>query len=233
MAALLSPATGIIDSHNLMVTMLGEAESKNTIVSYGSKVVGGKASLDCDCPELQIQSEDGDVLTLQCSVIINASGIHASDVAHRISGIDPRKIPKTYLSKGNYFALSGKSPAARLVYPIPQPGGLGVHLTIDLAGRARFGPDVEETEKLNYDVNPQRAEKFYSQVRKFFPGLRDGSLTPDYAGIRPRLTTATGGFRDFLVDTNHGGRLINLFGIESPGLTSAPALARYVSRFVR
>ena len=156
----------------------------------------------------------------------------AQAVARTIDGMPADKIPPLFLAKGNYFSLSVRSPFSRLVYPMPAPGGLGVHLTLDLAGQARFGPDVEWVETIDYDVDPRRAESFYAAIRTYWPDLPDGALQPAYAGIRPKIARPGGSSTDFLIQTerDHGVRgLVNLFGIESPGLTASLAIAEEIA----
>jgi L-2-hydroxyglutarate oxidase LhgO len=163
--------------------------------------------------------------------VINATGHQAIALARTCEAIVEEKIPKAYLAKGNYFSLAGRSPFSRLIYPVPEPGGLGVHLTLDLGMQARFGPDVEWVQTEDYNVNPQRAEVFYQAIRKYWPGLKDESLQPAYAGIRPKIVPQGAADADFQVQgpAEHGiNGLVNLFGIESPGLTASLALAEWV-----
>jgi L-2-hydroxyglutarate oxidase LhgO len=172
-------------------------------------------------------------MRLKANVLVNSAGLDAPDLARRIGGLDPAQVPRPYYCKGNYYTLSGRSPFARLIYPVPEQAGLGVHVTVDLAGACRFGPDVEWVETLDYDVDPRRAEAFYAAVRTYWPGLPDGALAPGYAGIRPKLAPAGAPAADFIVQgpAAHGvPGLVNLFGIESPGLTASPALAEEVAQ---
>jgi L-2-hydroxyglutarate oxidase LhgO len=162
---------------------------------------------------------------------VNSAGLSAPDLAREIAGMPAERVPGAYYAKGNYFTLSGRSPFSRLIYPVPVPGGLGVHLTIDLGGQARFGPDVQWIDAINYTVDPARADSFYAAVRTYWPDLQDGALQPGYAGIRPKITPRGAPAQDFVVQgpQTHGVRgLINLFGIESPGLTASLAIADYV-----
>ena len=226
-SALLSPATGIIDSHAFMLALQGDAENSGAVTAFLSPVIGGRVVRD----GLEIDVGGTDPTTLCCRLLVNSTGLHAPGFAARIAGMPSDRIPTAYYAKGNYFTLSGHSPFSRLIYPVPVPGGLGVHLTIDLAGQARFGPDVQWIDTIDYAVDPTRAEGFYAAVRKYWPALKDGALQPGYAGIRPKIVPRGAPAQDFLVQgpQTHGVRgLINLFGIESPGLTASLALADYV-----
>ena len=226
--ALYSPATGIIDSHSFMLALLGQAESRGATLVTESRVT--RLSLERDGILIGINGEEP---ALRASTLINSAGIFAPDVARLIEGGFPaRHIPQRYFAKGNYFTLTGHSPFERLVYPIPEPGGLGVHLTLDLAGRARFGPDVQWVEDYEYSVEPSRAEKFYAAIRTYWPDLADGALQPAYAGIRPKISGPNEAAPDFRVDgpETHGiPGIVNLFGIESPGLTASLALAELIA----
>jgi L-2-hydroxyglutarate oxidase LhgO len=227
-AAVLSPSTGIVDSHGLMRALLGDAEQKSAALAVCSPLLGG-------CIEARgIVLEIGGARPsrLRAGIVINAAGLSAPQVAAALTGFPAALLPPAYYAKGSYFALSGRSPFSKLVYPLPQPGGLGVHLTLDLAGQARFGPDVEWLASFNaetdYAVDPARAEGFYAEIRRYWPGLPDGALVPAYAGIRPKIVGANDAAADFVVQgpVEHGvPGLVNLFGIESPGLTSCLALA--------
>jgi L-2-hydroxyglutarate oxidase LhgO len=226
-AALHSPSTGIIDSHGLMLSYLGEAEAAGAMLALKSPVLGG--ALQDDGFALEVGGAAP--MRLDCRYLVNAAGLEAQAIAARLAGFDPARIPPRHLAKGNYFVLAGKAPFRHLIYPVPEPGGLGVHLTLDLAGSARFGPDVEWIERVDYDVDPRRAEVFYGAVRRYWPGLPDGALLPGYAGIRTKVKLPGAATEDFLVQgpTQHGvPRLVNLFGIESPGLTASLALADLV-----
>jgi L-2-hydroxyglutarate oxidase LhgO len=170
-------------------------------------------------------------MTLACELLVNAAGLDAPAIARVIEGMPIEKIPQAWLAKGNYFSCSKKAPFSRLIYPVPEPGGLGVHLTLDMAGQARFGPDVEWVDHIDYEVNPARAERFYPAIRKYWPTLPDGALMPSYSGMRPKIVPPAVASQDFLIQGpgDHGvGGLINLFGIESPGLTSSLAIADHV-----
>lgn len=228
-AALLSPSTGIIDSHGLMLAFQGEAEDHGAMLALGSPVLRGAATND----GIVIQTGGQDPMQLKARLVVNAAGLSAQRIAASIQGIRPESVPGCYYAKGNYFILSGmKPPFSRLIYPVPEPGGLGTHVTIDLGGQMRFGPDVEWIDAIDYAVDPARGEKFYAAVRRYWPGLPDGAIQPGYAGIRPKLSPSGGKADDFVI---HGPEqtglpgLINLFGIESPGLTASLALGEYVA----
>ena len=227
-AALLSATTGILDSHAFMLALQGEAEHSGAVFVFRSPVTGGRVSDG----GIELSVGGADPMRLRCRLLVNAAGLNAPAVARSLAGMPERFIPPTYYAKGNYFTLSGRSPFSRLIYPVPVPGGLGVHLTIDLGGQARFGPDVEWIDRIDYSVDPRRADSFYAAVRRYWPGLHDGALQPGYAGIRPKIVPRGAPGQDFTVQTRqtHGiPGLINLFGIESPGLTSAIALGGYVA----
>lgn len=223
-AALLSPATGILDSHGYMLALLGEAEGAGAVLAVGSPVVGGR--VDDDGLRLGIGGEAP--LELTCRLVVNAAGLGAHSVAAALEGFPNDRLPPRGLAKGNYFALAQRPPFTRLVYPLPEAAGLGVHYTRDLAGAGRFGPDVEWIDRIDYSVDPARCERFYAAVRRYWPGLRDGALVPAYAGIRPKISAPGAPAADFLIQgpEAHGvPGLVNLFGFESPGLTASLAIA--------
>ncbi|HEX4171539.1 MAG TPA: NAD(P)/FAD-dependent oxidoreductase [Acetobacteraceae bacterium] len=226
-SALLSPMTGIIDSHAFMLALQGDAENAGAVAAFFSPVAGGRLVQG----GVEIDVGGAEPITLRCRLLINSTGLHAPWFASRVAGMPAGRIPTAYYAKGNYFTLSGRSPFSRLIYPVPVPGGLGVHLTIDLGGQARFGPDVQWIDTIDYTVDPARADSFYTAVRTYWPALKDGALQPGYAGIRPKILPPGTPAQDFVVQgpQTHGvPGLINLFGIESPGLTAALALADYV-----
>jgi L-2-hydroxyglutarate oxidase LhgO len=226
-SALLSPVTGVLDSHAFMLALQGDAENAGAACVFFSPVTGARAGRD----GIEVDVGGADPTTLRCRLLVNSAGLHAPDLARRIVGMPPERVPTAYYAKGNYFTLTGRSPFSRLIYPVPVPGGLGVHLTIDLGGQARFGPDVEWVDRIDYTVDPARAEKFYAAVRRYWPGLKDGAIQPGYAGIRPKIVPPSVAAQDFVIQgpQTHGvPGLINLFGIESPGLTASLALADYV-----
>jgi L-2-hydroxyglutarate oxidase LhgO len=223
-AALLSPSTGIIDSHALMLAYRGEAEAVGAAIAFGTPVLSGRVRNDGF--ELSVGGDEP--TTLRCQMLVNAAGLYAPDLARAIDGIPAETIPPAYFCRGVYFTLSGKTPFRHLIYPTPVPGGLGVHITLDLAGQARFGPDVEWIAGVDYTVDPRRGDAFYPAVRRYWPGLRDGALQPGYAGIRPKITGPDEPAADFVVQGpgTHGiPGLVNLYGIESPGLTASLPLA--------
>lgn len=225
--ALHSPMTGIIDSHAYMLALLGQAESRGATLVTATRVTRMQLSAGTVLIGVNNQAPD-----LQANMVINSAGLHAPQVAALIEAFPAEHVPTPYFAKGNYFTLTSRSPFERLVYPIPEPGGLGVHLTLDLAGRARFGPDVQWIDECEYQVEAQRAERFYAAIRAYWPELPDGALQPGYAGIRPKISGPTQAAADFRVDGPevHGiGGVVNLFGIESPGLTASLALASYVA----
>ncbi len=229
--ALLSPSTGIVDSHALMLAYQGDIENAGGAVVFHAPVLGGAAR-----PGGFVLHIGGDEpMELACEVLVNAVGLHAPDVARRIEGIPPDSIPQAHLCKGSYYSLQGRAPFHRLIYPVPEAAGLGVHLTLDLGGQARFGPDVQWVETEDYDVDIRRADGFYAAIRRYWPALPDGALAPGYAGIRPKISGPRDPAADFLVSgpAQHGiGGLVNLFGIESPGLTASMALGGHVTALV-
>lgn len=226
-SALLSPETGIVDSHGLMLAYQGELEDAGGTIAYHAPVTGG-AVMDHGI-RLEVGGEYP--MALECQILVNATGLYAPHVARSITGIPSQTIPRAYFAKGNYYGLQGRAPFSRLIYPVPEPGGLGVHLTIDLGGQARFGPDVEWVDREEYDVDPARAAKFYAAIRRYWPDLADGALVPGYAGIRPKISGPGEPAADFDISgpTTHGvPGLVNLFGIESPGLTASLAIGQAV-----
>lgn len=243
-AGLLSPSTGIIDSHGLMVELLRQAEEAGAALALRSRVVGGRlGATPGGAHSLTVQDAvTGEKTFLSCRLLVNAAGLHAQAVAASLAGLPPAAIPAQWLAKGSYYSLSGgrKAPFRHLVYPMPEPGaaGLGVHLTLDLAGQARFGPDVEwlpqgtEPSALDYGVDPERTPAFEAAIRTYYPALPEGALVPAYAGVRPKLSGPGAPAADFCVagPTVHGvpGH-VALYGIESPGLTACLALARHAA----
>jgi L-2-hydroxyglutarate oxidase LhgO len=226
-AALLSPETGIIDSHALMLAYQGELEEGGGMLAFhapldGGEIVGNRFRLRVGGPA---------PMELECDVLVNAAGLNAPKVARSIGGIPSQTIPQSWLCKGSYYGLVGRAPFQRLVYPVPEPGGLGVHLTLDLGGQARFGPDVEWVQEEDYDVDPHRAAGFYAAIRRYWPDLPDAALVPGYAGIRPKISAPDAPAADFAIvgPGVHGvPGLVNLFGIESPGLTASLAIGELV-----
>lgn len=228
-AALLSPSTGIIDSHGFMLALQGDLEAAGGTVALRAPVRGGHCG---DGGLIHLEAGSDGVIELAARVVVNSAGLQAQEVAQRIAGIPPESIPPAIYAKGSYYVLQGRAPFRHLIYPVPETGGLGVHLTLDLAGRGKFGPDVEWVEKLDYTVDPEGAARFYRLIRRYWPGLPDDALQPGYAGIRPKLSRAGTTSADFLIQgpEAHGvPGLINLYGMESPGLTSSLAIAQQVA----
>ena len=227
-AALRSPSTGIVDSHALMLAYQGDAERDGATIAFGARALGARVVAD----GFAVRVDAGEPLELATARLVNSAGLEAPAFASRIEGLPAGHVPRAYFAKGNYFTLSGLAPFSRLVYPVPEPGGLGVHLTLDLAGQARFGPDVEWVERPDYRVDPARAAVFYAAIRRYWPGLRDGALAPGYAGVRPKIVPAGAPAGDFVIagpDVHGVAGLVNLFGIESPGLTASLAIAASVA----
>ena len=227
--ALLSPSTGILDSHAYMLALLGDAQANGAMIAYGSSVEGGR--VDENGVVIDVAS-DGASMSLAPRLLVNCAGLEAQAVAYSISGLPRDTVPPLRYAKGNYFQLLGPAPFKRLIYPVPEPGGLGVHITIDLGGQAKFGPDVEWIERPDYTVDPSRGARFYAAIRKYWPALPDEALVPGYAGIRPKLPANGTDAPDFMIqgpETHKVAGLINLYGIESPGLTSSLAIGDYVA----
>lgn len=226
-AALASGSTGIIDSHALMLALQGDFEAAGGWVAFDAPVLAGHC--EADGVTLEIGGEQP--MSISAGLVVNSAGLHAQSIARSLAGLDPAVVPQLYLAKGNYYSLAGRAPFSRLIYPVPEPGGLGVHLTLDLGGQARFGPDVEWVQDIDYRVDPGRAASFHDSIRRYWPALRDGALQPGYAGVRPKLTGPGDPAADFVIQTarEHGAPgLVNLFGIESPGLTASMAIAEEV-----
>ena len=223
-AAFHSAETGIIDSHRFMLALQGDLEDRGGAVAFNTPV----ERIARDGAGWRVDFGGAEPGSLTVDAVVNSAGHGAQRLAHATEGFPVERIPRLVLAKGNYFGFAGRAPFSRLIYPAPVPGGLGIHITLDLAGRMRFGPDVEWIETMNFDVDPRRGETFYAAIRTYWPGLPDNSLFPDYAGIRPKLTGPGEPAADFVVNgpAEHGlPRLVQLFGIESPGLTSALSLA--------
>ncbi|GAB2174710.1 NAD(P)/FAD-dependent oxidoreductase [Dongia sp. agr-C8] len=230
-AAVLSPSTGIIDAHQLMLALEGDLDDAGGFVVLKAPVVAGELRND----GIRLSVGGAEPMQLQARTVINAAGLGAMDLARALKGLPPQHAAPLWFAKGNYFRLTRKAPFSRLIYPIPVPGGLGTHMTLDLAGRARFGPDVEWVGGLDYTVDPRRGDSFYADIRRYWPDLPDGALAPDYAGIRPKLGPAGSPILDFRIEgpAQHGmPGLVNLFGIESPGLTSCLAIAEHVAGLI-
>ena len=231
-AALLSPSTGIIDSHALMSSLRADAERDGAVFVFRTPVLGARAVDD----EIEVDVGGAEPMTLRARLFINSAGLSAPVLARRIVGLDPAYVPTAYFAKGHYFRLRTRpAPFSRLVYPVPVPGGLGIHLTLDLGGQAKFGPDVEWAQAIDYRVDAARLPLFEAAIRRYWPALPSGDLVPDYAGIRPKIVPPGSDHQDFLIQepgTHRTPGLINLFGIESPGLTAALAIADEVSTLV-
>jgi L-2-hydroxyglutarate oxidase LhgO len=229
-AALHSPSTGIVDSHALMLALLADVENVGGDIAFNSALAQAKYTQSA----IEVIAIDG--THLRAKVLVNAAGLHAPEVAKNFYGLDARHIPHAFFAKGNYFALAGRAPFSHLIYPVPESAGLGVHLTLDLGGQAKFGPDVQWVASPDdLTVEPARGDAFYAEVRKYWPDLPDGALLPGYAGIRPKISGPDDPAADFVIqgpETHGVPGLVNLFGIESPGLTSALAIGDYVSKMI-
>ena len=230
-AAMCSPETGIIDSHRYMLALHGDLEDRGGGVAFNTpieRIARARSGW-------QVYFGGADAQSITVDAVVNSAGLGAQRLARATEGYPPDRVPPLVFAKGNYFGFAGRPAFSRLIYPVPIPGGLGVHVTLDLAGRMRFGPDVEWIAHENYDVDPARAAAFYERVRDYWPRLPEGSLVADYSGIRPKLTGAGEPAADFLIDAppQHGlERLVHLFGIESPGLTSALSIGEEVVSYL-
>ncbi len=246
--ALLSPTTGIVSSHDLMIALQGDVENAGGLVVLSTRVekiqwfdrnsdqnssLAGVLYARSAIKNAAIEGR----IEIGFKQLINAAGLYAPQLAQRMQGLNAAHVPRAHFAKGNYYSLSGQSPFKRLIYPIPSEAGLGVHITIDFGGQAKFGPDVEwlegisDPDEIDYSVDPRRADAFYAEVRKYWPGLRDGQLAPSYSGVRPKIVGNGQAAADFVIqgeDANGIKGLVNLFGIESPGLTSSLAIGKYV-----
>ena len=227
--AFLSPSTGIIDSHGLMLAYQANAESSGAMLAYRATVLGGR--VEGNGFTLDVGGDEP--MTLRARLLVNSAGLTAPALARSIAGIPAGSIPRDYYCRGVYFSLSGRAPFTRLIYPAPEAAGLGVHLTLDMAGQARFGPDTEWIDGIDYAVDPRRGDRFYAAIRTYWPALRDGALQPSYAGIRPKISGPKEPAADFVIQgpAEHGvPGLVNLYGIESPGLTASLPIAVEVRR---
>ncbi len=225
----LSPSTGIVDSHALMLAYQGDAEAAGAMVAFLTPFERAEIVAE---GRIAVHAGGAEPMTLETAVLVNAAGLYASHVAERIEGLDAARVPVTRYARGHYFVLNGRCPFSHLIYPAPNNAGLGVHLTLDLGGQARFGPDVEWIDGIEYGVDPARGESFYAAIRRYWPELPQDSLNPGYSGIRPKLVGPADPPADFRIDgpEAHGvPGLVNLFGIESPGLTASLALALEVA----
>jgi len=227
-AAVMSSETGIVDSHALMLSFQGDLESHGGAIAFGTPV----SRLTRSGGRWQAHIGGAEPTSIAVDAVVNASSFGAFALAKAVEDYPADRVPRLVLAKGNYFGCMGRPAFSHLIYPAPVEGGLGTHVTLDLAGRMRFGPDVEWTDEMSYDVDPARAETFYASIRRYWPGLPDGALVPDYAGIRPKLSGPGEPAADFVIDgpAEHGlPGLVHLFGIESPGLTSSLSIAEDVA----
>ncbi len=225
-AAMLSPSTGILDSHAFMLSLQADIENAGGVIALRSAVAGGSVESD----GVVLRTQDAEV---KAKLVVNACGLHAPDLAQSIDGMPKRFIPRAYFAKGNYFALKGRSPFRRLVYPMPELAGIGIHATLDLGGAVRFGPDVEWIETIDYAVDEKRAPLFEEAIRRYWPGLPENALVPSYCGVRPKIAAPGAPSADFMIQgpSDHGvDGLWNLFGIESPGLTASLAIGLELRR---
>ena len=229
--AFYSPSTGIVDGHGLMLAYQADLEAAGGMVVLRAPVLSGKVEGN----GFSLAVGGAEPTTLRCRLLVNSAGIHAPALARRIAGLAAATIPPDYFCRGVYFTLSGRAPFRHLVYPVPEPGGLGIHVTLDLGGQARFGPDVEWIDGIDYGVDPRRGARFYTAIRRYWPGLPEDALQPGYAGIRPKISGPKEPAADFLIHgpAEHGvPGLVNLYGIESPGLTASLAIARHVAELL-
>ena len=225
--AVFSPSTGIVDSHALMLALQGDAENAGAMTVFRSRVAGGRVGGN----GIELDVAGAEPMRLACGEVVNCGGLYATHVARSIEGVPQDKVPPAFFAKAHYYTLSGKSPFRHLVYPVAHAAFLGVHVTLDLGGQARFGPDLDWVEGVNYDFDPSREPLFYQAIRRYYPALEDGQLQPGYTGIRPKISGPEEPAADFRIDgpSVHGvPGLVNLFGIESPGLTASLAIARHV-----
>lgn len=229
--ALLSPSTGIVDSHALMLALEGDMASSGGMVVLGAPVEGGR----CDADGITLAIGGAEPMELRARTVINSAGLYAPGLAARFEGLAPQHVPKAWFAKGHYYRLSGHAPFKHLIYPVPEAGGLGVHLTLDLGGQAKFGPDISWIDGIDYAFDESRFERFVAAIRNYYPGLDAAQIHPDYTGIRPKLAGPETADADFRIEGQavHGvPGLVNLFGIESPGLTACLAIGDYVARLV-
>ncbi|OSQ44869.1 NAD(P)/FAD-dependent oxidoreductase [Thalassospira alkalitolerans] len=232
-AALESPSTGIVDSHQLMVTLLGEAEANGATLALNTDVVA--ATYENDVFTIETRDRDGQEMNLTCAELLVAGGLHSQTLAHNFTGLAQASVPPQHYARGCYFTLSGKAPFSTLIYPAPEQAGLGIHLTLDLGGQARFGPDVTWVDEPNYDVPAEKRAGFAAAIRRYYPDLDENALQTGYAGVRPKIQAPGEAARDFLISARdaHGiDGLIMLYGIESPGLTASLAIADHVENIL-
>ena len=230
--ALSSPSSGIVDSHGLMLSYQADLEAAGGICVFRTRV----EDASCTGGGVVVRTAGDEAATLRARLLVNCAGLYAQQLAQRMAGFAQEHVPPTYYAKGNYFSLAGRAPFSRLIYPVPEQAGLGVHLTIDLGLQARFGPDVQWVDEPDFDVDPARADAFYAEIRKYWPALRDGSLQPAYAGIRPKIQAPGEPPLDFRIigpETHGVAGVIQLFGIESPGLTGSLSIAAQVAELAK
>lgn len=231
LAALYSPSTGIVDSHGLMLAYQGDAEAAGAVLALRAPLTAARI----DRSGFVLSVGGGEPMTIETRLLVNSAGLFAPALARRIPGLPAETIPQDYYCRGVYFTLAGRSPFQHLIYPVPEAAGLGIHVTLDLGGQVRFGPDFEWISSIDYTVDPRRADTFYRAIRRYWPALPDGALQPGYAGVRPRISPPDAPAADFLVQgpAAHGvPGLVNLYGIESPGLTASLALAGHVAKLL-
>ena len=239
--AYLSPSTGIIDSHGLMLSYQGDAEDAGAMIAFNSPVIKGHIENNA----ITLSIGGAEPMALSCQTVINSAGLFAQHIAASLDGMPRERVPPCHFAKGNYFTLSGRAPFSRPIYPIPEAAGLGIHLTLDLGGQAKFGPDVEwindkpwledanHIANIDYTVDSSRNPRFYEAIRTYWPGLPDDALLPGYAGMRPKIQAPDEAAKDYMIQgpNDHGvNGLVNLYGIESPGLTSSLAIAEEILR---
>ena len=231
--ALVSPSTGIVDSHQLMVTLLGEAENHGATLALNTKVTS--VSFENGLYTVNTTDVDGEEMSLTCAELIVAGGLHSQTLGRNFAGLPENTVPPQHYARGCYFTLSGKAPFSTLIYPAPEQAGLGIHLTLDMGGQARFGPDVTWVDEPNYDVPEERRSAFAEAIRKYYPDLNEDALQTGYAGVRPKIQASGEAARDFMIadEKQHGLKgLVMLYGIESPGLTAALAIGSRVSDLI-
>jgi L-2-hydroxyglutarate oxidase LhgO len=227
-AGVFSPSTGIIDSHALMLSLQGDAENAGAMAVFKSPIESGRVTGE----GIEIEVGGAEPMSIICNAVINSAGLCAPDVARLIKGLPEDSIPQAYFAKAHYYTLSGKSPFNHLVYPVAHTAFLGVHVTLDLGGQVRFGPDLNWVDGIDYSFDSSREPMFYDAIHRYWPDLQNGQLQPGYTGIRPKISGPNEPAADFRIDgpADHGvPGLVNLFGIESPGLTSCLAIARHVT----
>ena len=226
--ALFSPQTGIVDVQGFLVALQADAEAAGVTIACASPVTGGSLQSSA----IRLERGGSSPTEISSEIVVNCAGLDAWSVSGMLDGLDKTSIPPRFLAKGTYFTLKGCAPFEHLIYPLPEPGGLGIHATLDFAGGARFGPDVEPVDRANYAIDMARAEAFYEAIRSYWPDLPDGALVPGYAGVRAR-TADIAGFSDFIIqgptDTGHQAYFA-LYGIDSPGLTAALAIGEHLAQ---